>query len=249
MCGSNREKLRAGRGGVWRHPPKVGGSVRAPLPRFTTLTPADRRALYEFFLHWGRLLHPVLVPGSHVVVASNTLVSHIVAGALTEAGLEQRGIIARRVQTLRGGDRPKNGHEEFPNVSVMPRSQWEPWLVLRRPIEGRVVDNLRKYRTGGLRRPTVARPFGDVIESARTSRNERSLASHPSLKPQAFLRRIVYSVLPLGEGTVADLFAGSGSTLAAAESVGYRSVGGWSVTRSILQMAGGAIPRLARMEC
>jgi DNA modification methylase len=31
-------KLRAGRGGVWRLPPKVGGSHRDPLPRFTVLT-------------------------------------------------------------------------------------------------------------------------------------------------------------------------------------------------------------------
>ena len=30
-------KLRAGRGGVWRIPPSLGGNVRAPLPRFTVL--------------------------------------------------------------------------------------------------------------------------------------------------------------------------------------------------------------------
>ena len=31
-------KLRAGRGGVWRLPPTIGGSRRDPLPRFTILT-------------------------------------------------------------------------------------------------------------------------------------------------------------------------------------------------------------------
>jgi len=51
------------------------------------------------------------------------------------------------------------------------------------------------------------------------------VAPHPSLKPQAFLRHVVRASLPLGEGVALDPFAGSGSTLAAAEAVGYRSVG------------------------
>ena len=37
-----------------------------------------------------------------------------------KAGFEKRGEIVRVVQTLRGGDRPKNAHEEFQSVSVMP---------------------------------------------------------------------------------------------------------------------------------
>src|SRR5205085_9150031 len=108
---------------------------------------------------------------------------------------------------------------------VMPRSMWEPWLLFRRPIEGRVQDNLRKWKTGGYRRPSADRPFGDVIESSPTHKSERSLAPHPSLKPQAFLRALVRGVLPLGDGIVLDTFAGAGSTLAAAEAVGYQSIG------------------------
>ena len=107
----------------------------------------------------------------------------------------------------------------------MPRSMWEPWLVYRKPIEGRVQDNLRRWRTGGFRRPSEDKPFGDVIASAPTRKNERELAPHPSLKPQAFLREIVRAVLPLGEGVVLDPFAGAGSTLAAAEAAGYASIG------------------------
>lgn len=110
-------------------------------------------------------------------------------------------------------------------MSVMPRSMWEPWLVYRRPIEGRVQDNLRKWKTGGFRRPSSEKPFGDVIASAPTRKTERDLAPHPSLKPQAFLRQVVRAALPLGEGVILDPFAGAGSTLAAAEAVGYASIG------------------------
>jgi site-specific DNA-methyltransferase (adenine-specific) len=220
-----QKKLRAGKGGVWRIPPAFDGAQRSPLPRFTVLSPQDLRVLDEFFSAWARCLARVLVPGANVVVASNPLLSYIVSGALAKAGLERRGEIVRLVMTMRGGDRPKGAHEEFPEVSVMPRSMWEPWLLFRRPLDGRVQDNLRRWRVGGFRRPSAASPFGDVIRSAPTRKEERQVAPHPSLKPQDFLRQLVRGVLPLGEGVVLDPFCGSGSTLAAAEAVGYRSVG------------------------
>ncbi len=220
-----QEKLRRGKGGVWRIPPSFDGSQRSPLPRFTVLSPRDLTALDEFFFHWASSLLRVLVPGANVVVASNPLLSFVVSGALARAGLERRGEIARLVMTMRGGDRPKAAHVEFTDVSVMPRAMWEPWLVFRRPLEGRAQDNLRRWKTGGFRRPAQDKPFGDVIASAPTHKSERALAPHPSLKPQAFMRQLVRGVLPLGEGVVLDTFAGSGSTLAAAEAVGYESIG------------------------
>lgn len=149
--------------------------------------------------------------------------------------------------TMRGGDRPKHAHEEFGGVSVMPRSMWEPWLLFRKPLEGRVQDNLRKWGTGGFRRPSPEKPFGDVIQSAPTHKSERSLAPHPSLKPQAFLRAVIRGVLPLGEGVILDPFAGSGSTLAAAEAMGYRSIG-IEKDPHYFDIAACAIPKLAEFK-
>ena len=236
-------KLRSGKGGVWRVPPSFDGNVRSPLPRFTVLTDSDRRDLGVFFKRFGTLLGRVLVPGANVIVASNPLLTHIVAAAMVESGLELRGNIARLTMTMRGGDRPKNAHEEFGGVSVMPRSQWEPWVVLRKPLEGRVQDNLRKWKTGGFRRPSAERPFGDVIRSSPTSAKERAIAPHPSLKPQEFLRQLVRAALPLGEGVILDPFAGSGSTLAAANAVGYSSIG-VEADPKFVRLATGAISRL-----
>lgn len=240
-------KLRAGRGGVWRIPPAFDGHRRAPLPRFTVLTDADRAGLYAFFRRLGELTARAVVPGANVLVASNPLLSHLVAAAMAEGGLELRGHLARLTMTMRGGDRPKNAHHEFDGVSVMPRSQWEPWVVLRRPLEGRVQDNLRKWGTGGFRRPSPESPFGDVIRSAPTPRAEKAIAPHPSLKPQAFLRQVVRAVLPLGEGVVLDPFAGSGSTLAAANAVGYRSIG-VEADATFVRLAADAIPKLGSLR-
>lgn len=240
-----QSKLRRQKGGVWRLPPSFDGARRSPLPRFTVLSRADLDRLASFFGQWTRALMPVLVPGANVVVAANPLMSYLVAASLAQAGLERRGEIVRLVTTMRGGDRPKGAHAEFSGVSVMPRSMWEPWLVFRKPLDGRVQDNLRKWGTGGFRRPSPAKPFGDVIRSSPTRREERALAPHPSLKPQDFLRQVVRGVLPLGQGIILDPFCGSGSTLAAAHAIGYRSIG---VERDAhyFDLACNAVPRLAR---
>jgi site-specific DNA-methyltransferase (adenine-specific) len=242
-----QSKLRKGQGGVWRIPPSFDGSKRSPLPRFTVLKATDLDALEQFFLAWGRGLVRVLVPGANVVVASNPLLSYLVSGALSRAGLERRGELVRLTMTMRGGDRPKAAHVEFSDVSVMPRSMWEPWLLFRKPIEGRVQDNLRRWGTGGFRRVSASKPFGDVIESAPTRAAERRIAAHPSLKPQAFLRKVVRGVLPLGRGVVLDPFAGSGSTLAAAEAVGYESIG-VERDKAYFDLARDALPRLADLR-
>lgn len=240
-------KLRNGnKGGVWRIPPSFDGHMRSPLPRFTVLDDDDRDALRIFFRDFGKLALRATVPGANIVVASNPLLVHLVAEAMSASGLEPRGYITRLVMTMRGGDRPKNAEKDFPEVSVMPRSMFEPWVVMRHPLDGRVQDNLRKWKTGGFRRISDDRPFGDVIRSSPTPKAEKEIAPHPSLKPQAFLRAIVRAVLPIAEGIVCDPFAGSGSTLAAANAVGYNSVG-IEMDAEYLKLAKIAIPKLSRL--
>ena len=242
-----KQKLRRGRGGIWRIPPTLDGYTRSPLPRFTVLTQEERKSLQQFFAQWAVRIQRVLVPGGHVFIATNPLLSHLVYAALDEVGFEKRGEIIRLVQTLRGGDRPKNAHKEFANVTVMPRSCWEPWGLFRKPCQGRVQDNLREWQTGGLRRISEEQPFGDVIKSAPTRGVEREIAPHPSLKPQAFMRQIVRASLPLGKGTVLDPFMGGGATVAAACAVGYRSIG-IEIDQEYYKLAVRAVPQLARLD-
>lgn len=218
-------KLRAGRGGVWRIPPSFDGAKRRPLPRFTVLSQEEVSALYKFFGALACGLNRALVPGGHVFLASNPLLSTMTFHAFQRAGFEKRGEVIRLVQTLRGGDRPKGAEQEFPGVSMMARSCWEPWGIFRKPFDGTAADNLRKWGTGGLRRISDEEPFKDVIACSRTRGVEREIAPHPSLKPQRFLRQVVRAALPLGIGIVYDPFAGSHSTLAAADRLGYLSVG------------------------
>lgn len=238
------EKRKNGNGGVWRIPPSFDGCERSPLPRFTVLTQEDKEALRGFFARLADELMRVLVPGAHVFVATNPLISYLVYEPFIAAGFEKRGEIIRVVQTLRGGDRPKNAHDEFRGVSVMPRSCWEPWGLFRKPCEGRVQDNLRKWATGGLARISEDEPFKDLIFSSPARGAEREIAPHPSLKPQHFMRQVVKASLPLGKGVILDPFMGSGSTIAAAAALGLRSMG-LEVNAEYYTMAEEAIPRLA----
>ena len=98
-----KAKLRAGHGGVWRIPPELDGCKRSPLPRFTTLTPLDHQAMRDFFLAWARLVLHVLVPGGHVLIAGNPLISHLVYLPMLEAGFEKRGEIIRLVRNEEAG--------------------------------------------------------------------------------------------------------------------------------------------------
>ena len=240
-------KLRSGRGGVWRIPPSFDGCERSPVPRFTVLSEADLTALRAFFEKFAKQAMRVLVPGGHVMIATNPLLSQYVYVPMMDAGFEKRGEIIRLVQTLRGGDRPKNAHKEFTDVSVMPRSAWEPWGLFRKPCEGRVQDNLRKWGTGGLRRVSGHDPFVDVIRSSVARGEERKIAPHPSLKPQSFMRQIVRAALPLGRGVILDPFMGAGSTVAAAKAVGYESIG-IEQDPAYFKTAQKAIPALAQFK-
>ena len=221
----DHRKLKSGRGGVWRIPPSFDGASRKPLPRFTVLSEKDLQKLRCSFVEFGVRAVRALAPGGHLFIASNPLLSSMTFYSLQEAGLEKRGEIIRLVQTLRGGYKPKGAELDFPEVSVMPRSCWEPWGIFRKPFEGTVADNLRRWGTGGLRRVGQNEPLKDVIACSPTRGREKEIAPHPSLKPQRFLRQIVRASLPLGIGIIYDPFAGSGSTLAAAEAMGYRALG------------------------
>ena len=221
------EKRSQGTGGVWRIPPSFDGNVRAPLPRFTALNEKELCALRVFFTEWSTLVTRALRPGGHVFLASNSFLSQRVFSAITEGGLEFRGEVIRLVRTLRGGDKPKNAEEEFPDVCSLPRGCYEPWGLFRKPLPKgmKVSDCLREWQTGGVRRLSADQPFEDVILSERTPVKERKIANHPSLKPQSFLRRMVRAALPLGEGLIADPFMGSGSTIAAAEALKVPAIG------------------------
>jgi site-specific DNA-methyltransferase (adenine-specific) len=250
------EKMRDGTGGVWRIPPELDGNERKPLPRFTVLSEDDKEKLRNFFATFGETVERVLRPGGHVFVATTQLLMHEVSAQLDAAGLERRDVLVRETKTLRGGDRPKGAHERYDMVSSMPRVYWEPWLLYRKPLDGRLQDTLDEWQTGGLRRESAERPFTDLLEDGKTPQSETAIVReahpegekpHPNLKPQYLMRELCHAALPLQEGTILDPFMGSGATVAAAQALGYDAVG-IEIDDTFYEMAENAIPDLAAVE-
>lgn len=243
------KKKRNASGGIWRIPPAFDGRKRSPLPRFSVIndSPLERDNVYNFFIDWGRLAFKVLVPGGHIFIASTPLLSDIVSRALRDAGLERRGEIVRVVKTFRGGDRPKGAEKEFSMTTVIPRGCWEPWGLYRKPLSERTVaKNLKRWKAGALHRKSIDTPFCDLIESGKTPQCERNISNHPSLKPQDFMRILVSAALPLQEGIILDPFCGGGSTIAAAEALGFNSIG-VEQDKDFYQMAKNAVPKLSQL--
>ena len=242
-------KRDGGTGGVWRIPPSFDGHTRSPIPRFTALNDKERQALRCFFVEWARLVERSLLPGGHVIIASNAFLSQSVFSSLVEGGLEFRGELIRVVRTLRGGDRPKNAEKDFCDVVSMPRGCYEPWGIFRKPLpKGMTIGEcLREFNTGGLRRRRNGKPFEDLICSERTPRREMVISGHPSCKPQSFMRQVVHAVLPLGTGYICDPFLGGGSTVAACEAMGAKCLG---VEKNLqfFKKSIESIPRLAAIE-
>lgn len=240
-------KRRAGSGGLWRQPTTLNGCRRRPAPRFTALTARQLAEVAAFFERFARPAFRALVPGGHAFVAATPLLAHLAQGAAVAAGFEYRGSVIRLVRTRRGGDRPRFAEGEFPEVSAMPRGCWEPWLLFRKPLSERTLAaNLRRWGAGALRRPDAGKPFEDVIPSGPAPDAERAICDHDSLKPQRFMRRVVRASLPLGVGAVLDPFAGGGSTLAAAEALGYAWAGA-EIDPAFHAMALAGVPRLAAL--
>jgi site-specific DNA-methyltransferase (adenine-specific) len=61
------------------------------------------------------------------------------------------------------------------------------------------------------------------------------------------MRELCHAALPLQKGTILDPFMGAGSTVAAADALGYNSVG-IEIDETFYEMAQEAVPGLSEIE-
>ncbi|MDY7082846.1 MAG: DNA methyltransferase, partial [Halobacteria archaeon] len=102
-------------------------------------------------------------------------------------------------------------------------------------------------------------PFTDLVDNGKTPKKECEISkeahpgeedekeAHPNMKPQELMRELCHASLPLKEGVILDPFMGSGSTIAAADRLGYDSVG-IEIDDTFYEMAQNAIPELKKVD-
>ena len=117
-------------------------------------------------------------------LAVNPLLSTRLFYTFELAGVEKCGEIIQLAQIWRGEERPMNTEQEFGDILMMPRSEFEPWGLFRKSTAGTIAQNLRASCVGGLRPVSDELPFSEPISTPPASKRDRLVAAHPMLKTQ-----------------------------------------------------------------
>jgi len=178
----------------------------------------------------------LLKPGGHLLAFSGSRTYHRMAVAIEDAGFEIRD----QIMWLYGSGFPKS-HNLGDGWGTALKPAHEPIVMARKSIEGTNKNNREKYETGGIniddcrckdnRYPANVMHDGLQEDWARyfycpkTSKAERGeLNTHPTVKPKKLMQYLCRLVTPKN-GTVLDLFMGSGSTGIAAKDEGFDFIG------------------------
>lgn len=167
---------------------------------------------------WAECLQ-VTKPGGYLMAFNTPRIAHRMATAIEDAGWEIKGGIVWHYKT----GQPRSPHSLKPS--------WEQIVLARAPLEASTIKaNIELYGTGGLqiaeeralddegRWPT------DIMSFPKPSPREKVGNDHPTVKPEALMRKLVRLAVPRG-GVILDPFLGSGTTAVAAVLEGRRCIG------------------------
>lgn len=137
---------------------KQGGRQRAGLD-YQKRQARDARAFAEWCEQWAAEALRVAKPGAYLAAFGGTRMFHRLACGIEDAGWELRDSILRAhmpqpedcpwlLGWMYGSGFPKSHNGEWGGTALKPA--WEPIVLARKPLEGTVEANWRKYGTGAL---------------------------------------------------------------------------------------------------
>lgn len=184
---------------------------------------------------WGEQLFRICKPGATVLVFNSTRTVAHVQVALENAGFYARDIVVyRRSSGIPKGinikqQLEKKGYknpEKWDGWHSCLRNEWEAICVLQKPLTNNYLETLLEYGTGLFYTKDQWGGFqSNILEGIQREKSEE-FNVHCTVKPIALMRKLVEIFVPrLEDSVLIDPFAGSGTTLLAAQELGICYVG------------------------
>lgn len=202
---------------------------------------ADRRISHEYqewCSSWAKEWNRVLVPGGSALVFAGRRFEHRCINALEDNGFSLKDQLAwikpkapHRAQRLsvvyerRGDIKAANDWNGWRLGNLRPRFEPIIWAVKPYKVGTTIADNALNYGVGAYNPQAVfqggSEDSSNILEVG-SNRSEPKI--HPTQKPLKLMQILVELVTRPGQ-IILDPFAGSGSTLVAAQSIGRAYIG------------------------
>jgi site-specific DNA-methyltransferase (adenine-specific) len=196
------------------------------LPIGMKFDPKQGKKFEEFMTKVSKELYRIIKPGGFFLCFSAPRLYHNLAKGIEESGFEIRDQIswnfeksqvkAFRQDFIINNDKTMTSCEKiklkkelknFRTPQLKP--QFEPICVAMKPIEGRFIDNYKKWKTGLINFENCPR---NVLHFPKPTRE--IFNTHPTVKPVQLIEHLI-NVYCSTNGTVLDPFIGSGTTAVA----------------------------------
>ncbi|NNM50730.1 MAG: site-specific DNA-methyltransferase [Pseudomonadales bacterium] len=178
---------------------------------------------------WASELFRVCKPGATVLAFNSTrTVAHLQV-ALEKAGFYARDILVyRRPSGIPKGANIKKQLEKkgYPDAAAWEdwhsclRNEWEAICILQKPLKNDYASTFIEYGTGLFYTKSLDGGFQSNILEHRERRIIDDYNIHCTIKPVSLMKRLIEIFVPKTENCLLlDPFAGSGSTLVAAQAL------------------------------
>jgi site-specific DNA-methyltransferase (adenine-specific) len=183
---------------------------------------------------WGRALFRICKHGAPVAVFSSTRTAAHVQVAMEEAGFYTRDILVfRRPSGIPKGLNLKGKLEKInhPDADKWEgwhscfRNEWESIVLVQKPLLKNYWETLKETGVGVFKTINENGSFQSNILEGYCDKTEKKFA-HCTVKPLELIKKLILMLVPKSnKNIILDPFAGSGTTLVAAQQLGYHFVG------------------------
>jgi site-specific DNA-methyltransferase (adenine-specific) len=183
---------------------------------------------------WGQELFRVCKHGAPVAVFNSTRTAAHIQVALEDAGFYTRDILVyRRHSGIPKGLNLKSKLEKMNHPDAEKwegwhtcfRNEWESIVLVQKPLINNYWETLKETGVGVFKTINEDGSFQSNILEGYYNKSEKKF-THCTVKPLELIKKLILTLVPkFQDNIILDPFAGSGTTLVAAQQLGYHFIG------------------------